>query len=56
MNLLDDLHYEVCQIGFTPDAYAILDRHNASEDDSHTAEGYMSSMSDNDILSGIAEM
>ena len=53
---LDYWYDKVCGIGMDSEADDIILNNNASEDDSDPNEGYMVTMSDEDIANAIAEL
>lgn len=53
---LDSIYHKLCMEGNEGKAEAILIKYNASEDDSDEEEGFMSTMSDDDIRNAIREM
>lgn len=53
---LDQAYNELCREGFDEQAEYILINNNASDDDSDPDEGFMATMSDNDLRKAIKEM
>lgn len=53
MDMIDDI---IRQTGNREEVEEILDRHNASEDDSNPEEGYYASMSEDDLKSAYQEI
>lgn len=53
---LDSMYTKMYQNGLANEAEDILNNNNASEDDSDSNEGFMATMSDDDLQNAITEM